>query len=118
MLLKLPPRLGGKYAILKYLEADLYAWLKDVYSGILKITFTENFESFEVDNLLIKNGQEVLIPNQLKTAANNSIPSSRIIVRQSGNGFVTDGPTKWTSDAVYLFNNGPSDTTINVIFFR
>jgi hypothetical protein len=118
MLFKFPPKLGSKAGIIKYLETDLWTWFRDLSVGLLKINFAENFESFRVENLNIKNGQEVAIPNQLKTKANNSIPTSRIIVRQKGNGLVTDGPTAWTSNLVYLINNGPDDVTISVIFFK
>ena len=118
MLFKFPPKLGSKGSILKYLETDMWTWFRDLSVGLLKINFAENFESFRVDNLIIKNGQEVAIPNQLKTKANNSIPVSRIIVRQLGNGLVTDGTTAWTTSLVYLFNNGPDDVTVSVIFFK
>lgn len=118
MLFKPPPRLASKGSILKYLETDMWTWFRDLSVGLLKINFAENFESFRVENLVIKNGQEVAIPNQLNSKANNSIPTSRIIVRQQGNGLVTDGPTPWTTNLVYLFNNGPDDVVITVIFFK
>lgn len=104
--------------MVKYLDTDLWTWFRDLSVGLLKINFAENFESFRVNNLVIKNGQEVAISNQLKTKANNSIPISRIIVRQTGNGLVTDGATAWTASLVYLKNNGPDDVTISVIFFK
>lgn len=118
MLFKFPPKLGSKSGIIKFLEADLWMWMRDLSVGLLKMNFTENFESFRVENLLIKNGQEVAIANQLKTKANNAIPTSRIIVRQQGNGLVTDGTTAWTTNLLYLMNHGPDDVTISVIFFK
>lgn len=101
-------------------------WMRDLSVGLLKMNFTENFESFRVDNLLIKNGEEAVIANQFKSKANNAIPSSRIIVRQqatgaagnTGNGLITDGLTAWNSNLVYLYNQGPEDTIVSVIFFK
>lgn len=126
MLFRFPPKLGSKFALHKYLEADLFMWMRDLSVGLLKMNFVENFESFRVDNLLIKNGEEVAIANQFKSKANNLIPSSRIIVRQqatgaignTGNGLITDGLTAWNSNLVYLYNQGPEDTIVSVIFFK
>jgi hypothetical protein len=117
MLFKFPPKLGTKEAYIKYLQTDLWTWMRDLSVGLIKINFAENFESFRVENLVIKSGTEVAIANQLQSKANNSIPTSRIIVRQTGNGLVTDGQA-WTTNLVYLFNNGPDDVTVTVIFFK
>src|SRR5271154_5665042 len=118
MLFKFPPKLGSMKALQKYLEADLFSWMRDLSVGLLKLNFTENFDSFQIDNLLIPVNMEVAIPNQLKNKSNNMIPSSRMIVRQQGYGIVTDGQTPWNQNILYLFNNGPQATTINVIFFK
>lgn len=117
MLFKFPPKLGTKEVYIKYLQTDLWTWMRDLSVGLIKINFAENFESFRVENLVIKSGTEVAIANQLQSKANNSIPTSRIIVRQIGNGLVTDGQA-WTTNLVYLFNNGPDDVTVTVIFFK
>lgn len=118
MLFKFPPKLTSKGYINKYLETDLWQWFRDLSVGLLKLNFGENFESFRVDNVVIKSGTEIAISNQLKTKSNNSIPNSRIIVRQIGNGLVTDGSTAWTINLLYLFNQGPDDVTISVVFFK
>ncbi len=104
--------------MLKYLENDLWVWFRDLSVGLLKINFTENFENFRVDNLVIGSGKEIAIANRLKSKVTNQIPSSRIIVLQKGNGLVTDGIKQWTSDTVYLMNHGPDEVTISVIFFK
>lgn len=126
MLFRNPPKLASRTSLAKYLETELWSWMKDLSAGLIKLSFTDNFENFRVNDLLIPNGTEVAIPNQFRTKANNIIPSSRIIVRQkatgaignSGNGFVTDGLTPWNSTNVYLLNHGPEDTIVSVIFFK
>jgi hypothetical protein len=64
-----------------------------------------------VEELTIPAGTEVSITNQLGT-----IPTARLIVRQTGDGLVTDGV--WDLQTVRLFNNGAVDVTITVIFFK
>ena len=118
MLFRFPPKLGSKAGLSKYLEADLFSWMKDLQVGLQKLSFKENFDSFLVEGIVIPINVEVSIPNQLKNKSQNMIPSSRMIVRQQGYGIVTDGPTPWSENILYLFNNGPQDTTINVIFFK
>ncbi len=63
-----------------------------------------------MSNLLIPAGQTVLITNALPV-----LPSSRLIVRQTGNGLVTDGV--WDIKFLRLINNGAVDVTISVIFY-
>lgn len=118
MLFRNPPKLASKTSLLKYLETELWTWAREIATGLNKLNFTENFESFRVDDLEIKNGEEVFIPNGLQIKGNNTVPSSRIIVRQLGNGLVTDGDTPWDAKLVYLKNQGPDDVTISVIFFK
>lgn len=118
MIFKNPPKLTSRETLFKYLESDLWSWARDLVSGMVKMNFLENFESFRVDNLIISAGSEVSIYNQFKNRINGAIPSSRVIVRQQGNGVITDGTTAWTSEAVYLKNEGPSEVKISVIFFK
>lgn len=126
MLFRNPPKVGSRISLIKYLETDLWSWMKELSAGLVKLSFADNFESFRVDDLLIPNGTEVAIPNQFRLKANNIIPSSRIIVRQKptgaignvGNGFVTDGVTPWNATNVFLYNHGPEDTLVSVIFLK
>ncbi len=118
MLFKNPPRLASRLAISKYLEADLWSWCKDIVTGLTKISFADNFDSFRIDNLAIVSGQEVAVANQLKNRYQGVIPTSRIIVRQTGNSLVVDGPTPWTVDELFLQNVGANDVVVSVIFFR
>lgn len=109
MIFNNPPRLPSAQSVGRYVQTDLYGWLKNLGAGLLRLNLTENFEAFRVENLVIPPG-EVQITNNL-----NVIPTSRIIVKQTGNGLVTDGT--WDINFLRLINNGAVDVTISVIFY-
>lgn len=46
------------------------------------------------------------------------IPSYRIILRQEGNGVITDIPSGWTSDVITLYNNGAVEVKATVMIVR
>jgi hypothetical protein len=46
------------------------------------------------------------------------VPKYRIILRQEGNGVITDIPSGWTSDVITLYNNGSVETTATVMIVR
>ena len=118
MIIRTPPKLTNRSSVVKYVEIDLWSWLKELSIGILKIDFKQNFQSFTVENLSIPAGIEVAISNQFRTAYPGTIPSGRIITRQQGDANIIDGPTKWTETLVYLFNPSANDAIISVIFFK
>lgn len=45
-------------------------------------------------------------------------PSRYIILSQTGNGLITKGSTAWTSNNMYLYNNGAEEVTIIVFFMK
>ena len=87
--------------------------LKILLTGLTKISFTDNFESFEVQDIEIASGDIASVRNQL-----TFIPSKYIIVKQKGNGVVTMSDKTWTLSSLYLINNGPNDVIVSVIFMR
>lgn len=111
MIFKNPPRLPSSTGVVKFLQVDLYSWMSSLFSGLLKLSFKDNFETFTSADVTIPAGQEVSITNQL-----GFIPSGRLIVRQTGDGVVTDG--EWDLQTIRLLNNGAVDVTITVIFFK
>lgn len=117
MIIRTPPKITNKESLLKYIEIDLWSWLKDLSTGILKINFQQNFQSFTVENLSIAAGEEVSISNQFKNVYPGSIPSGRIIVRQKGNANIIDG-SKWTESHLYLMNPSANDAVISVLFYK
>lgn len=118
MIIRTPPKLTNKNTIIKYIDIDLWSWLKDLSVGLLKIDFIQNFQSFRVDNLSIPAGIEVAIPNGFRTAYPGIIPSSRIIVRQQGDANIIDGVAVWTANQVFLRNPSANDAVVSVIFFK
>lgn len=112
MIVNNPPRLASHKGINKYVQSDLYSWLKNLVSGMNgRLSFQDNFPSFVVNDLTIPAGSSVDIDNLLV----NIIPNERIIVRQTGNGVVTDGV--WDLKTLRLFNNGAVDVVVSVRFF-
>ncbi len=118
MIIRPPPKLTNRSSVVKYVEIDLWSWLKELTTGILKIDFIQNFQSFTITGLSIPAGTEVAISNQFRTAYPGTIPSGRIITRQQGDANIIDGPTVWTDSLVYLFNPSANDAVISVIFFK
>lgn len=115
--LKTPPKITNRNALVKYVEVDLWSWLKDLSTRLLKLNFKDNFQSFTVEKLSIPAGMEVSIPNVFRTSSPGNIPSARIITRQQGDGTIIDGLTEWSDTHVYLRNPSANDIVISVIFF-
>lgn len=112
MIINNPPRLPSQKGIGKYVQSDLFAWLKNFIAGINgRLSFDDNFPSFLARDVEIAAGATALIPNQLSV-----IPNERIIVRQTGNGVITDGV--FDIDTLRLVNNGAVTVTISVRFFH
>lgn len=118
MIIRTPPKITNRNSLVSYIEIQLWSWLKELATGILKINFQENFQSFTVQNLEIAAGVEVSIPNGFRTAYPGTIPTGRIITRQQGNATIIDGPTTWTDSHVYLFNPSANAAVVSVIFFK
>jgi len=120
MIIRTPPKLTNRSSLIKYVEIDLWSWLKELSIGILKINFKENFQSFTVQNLTIPPNSEVSIPNGFNNVYPGTIPSGRIITRQRQSSLaVLDGDTSWSDTHVYLKNADlVNPVTISVLFFR
>jgi hypothetical protein len=111
MIFNTPPRLPFAESVGKYVQTELYSWFRNLSAGLLKLNLVENFESFRVDDVVIAAGATKEITNDLRV-----VPTSKLIVRQTGNGLVTDGT--WDLNFLRLINNGATTVTISVIFFR
>lgn len=118
MIIKQPPRITNKQNVVKFIESDLWTWMKSISIGFLKMNFQDNFQSFTISNLSIPAQTEVSISNQFQGKYPGLIPTGRIISRQSGDANIIDGDTPWTSTIVTLKNPSLNDAVITVIFFN
>jgi len=111
MIFNNPPRLISPVNSEKYLQNDLWGWMKNLSSGLIRLNLVENFEAARLNDLTIDAGATVTFGNPLPF-----VPSSRIIVRQVGDGVITDGT--WSMQSLSLKNNGAVAVTISIIFYR
>ena len=118
MIIRTPPKITNRNSVIKYIEVELWSWLKDLSVGLLKIDFQQNFQSFTVENLKIAAGDEVSIPNEFRSSYPGTIPKGRIIIRQQGDANIIDGNTVWTDTHVYLRNPSGNDAVVSVLFFK
>ena len=118
MIIRTPPKLTNRSLVVKYVEVDLWSWLKDLTLGLLKMDFQQNFQSFTVTDLSIPAGMEVSITNQFANFYPGLIPSMRIITRQQGDANIIDGSNVWTSTHVYLRNPSANDAVVSVVFLK
>ena len=110
MIINNPPKLPSSSGVARYLQNELFGWLKNLTTGLLRLNLLENFEAFQVD-ITIPAGETGIITNALPI-----VPSYRLIVRQVGNGLITDGA--WDINVLRLINNGSDAVTASVIFYR
>ena len=97
----------------KYLAVDLLFSLRELFTGLSRLKFEENFDAFKTTVTVPSGGADFAIRNELSEA-----PTGKIILRDGGASTVVDGDTTWTSDYVYLKNTGGSDVTVTVVFFK
>lgn len=86
--------------------------LKELITGLKRLTFADNMETFEFSGTIAAN-TEKKIRNPL-----TSIPSY-VIINGVGNALVTKGNTNWSTDFVYIKNHDASNSsTVKAIFFK
>ena len=91
---------------------DLKALIRELSTGLQRLTVDENMDAFVIENLLMPANNEVSIGNKL-----TFIPKHYIITSQKGNTLITKGDTEWTKSTLYLKNNSlTEDATITVVF--
>jgi hypothetical protein len=77
------------------------------------LTIQGNFEGYIAENVIIKANSKAQIQHFLGVK-----PKWRIILRQTGNGVVTDIPSEWTDKYITLYNNGSVDVTVSLFIAR
>lgn len=94
------------------------AFYAELETGLRRLDFANNFNSFEV---------EVTVPDQTETVGDYKIrnqfdphiPTGMLIIKQTGNAFVTAGDTEWTKDYIYIKNHSTTiDAVVKLVFFK
>ena len=98
--------------IINYVQGDLSSLFKDLFIGLTRLNFADNFDSFEV-TVKLEVGVESKITNKLGKA----IPSKFIVTRNEKTSVIIQGNT-WTSEKVSVINKGPIDTKATIVFMR
>lgn len=86
--------------------------VRHLASGLERLRLEDNFEGFQI-TLVIPASSEFKLRNQLKF-----IPSKYIVLFQQGNGVLTAGSSKWTSDFLYMENHGAAEITVKLQFLK
>lgn len=105
-------------------EIEENAPIEDVISGVNTLiteynTFTKsisiqsNFDGYIAEDVTIPATDSLKIQHFLGVK-----PKWRIILRQTGNGVITDIPSEWTDKVISLYNNGVVEVTLTILIAR
>lgn len=97
--------------LMRYASIDLAAFLKSVLAGHTRLTFGDNFESFEFQMASLAAGTSVDIPNRLKTTQLYWFP-----VRITGDNRLVE--TAVTNTVITLKNMGAVSVTATILMMR
>jgi hypothetical protein len=102
--------------VVHYLGVEMTLNLKELVIGLRKLTFADNFESFQA-TVTIPAVTEMAIRNAIR---GGDVPTKRIIVRgDTFSGSVVDGDTAWSKDFVYLKNtHATQPSTVTAVFLK
>jgi len=96
----------------EFMENYYNRLIDELSSGLLnRLTLSENM-AIDIRSVTIPASGEAVLNHSLK-----SLPKYRIILRQTGNGVITDGST-WDDKKISLKNNGAVSVTLTVGIFR
>lgn len=103
-------------AVRKYLGVEMAQNLRELATILNKLTFSDNFESFEITCTIVAN-TELAIRNELR---GGTIPTKRLIVRGDAySPYIVDGDTAWTAQFLYLKNtHATQDATATLLFLK
>lgn len=80
---------------------------------ISNMSLKENFDGQIIENLVFAAGETKVIPHKLGIP-----PKYRIILRQEGNGVLSDTPSSWNQYQIKMINNGAVQVTATIILLR
>lgn len=89
--------------------------IRQLTRGFTKLNFDDNFVCWS-DTIEIPANTETRLSNKFR---DGTVPTSYLIVDQTGGGSVMRGPTSWTEGYVYLKNyHATNPATLTVKFFK
>lgn len=77
------------------------------------LSIQSNFDGFIAENVKIPATSSLKIQHFLGVK-----PKWRIILKQEGNGVITDIPSEWNNEVISLFNNGAVEVTLSIFIAR
>lgn len=83
----------------------------EIATTLRHLSLYNNFDSNIIENVTIAAGETVRVPHNLRI-----VPENRIILRQTGNGLITDG--EFTQNYIELINNGIEEVTVKVAILK
>jgi len=93
--------------------SDYNKLVKGINFSLKKMSLQANFDGYIAEDVDIAAGSSVKISHFLGIK-----PKWRIILRQTGNGVITDIPEEWTDKVISLKNNGAETVIISVFIVR
>ena len=96
----------------RFLSVDIAASFRDLLKGLSLLNFTDNFDGFIIDDLVLPTDVIVSIKNKLDV-----VPKYRVILKANGtlDYSILDG--NWTRDSLEFKNTG-TDVTVSILFVR
>lgn len=78
-----------------------------------RISLSENFDGQLIENISFSSGEDKVINHKL-----GKTPRFRFILRQEGNGVLTDTPSGWNANQIKIKNNGSVSVTATIMLLR
>ncbi len=97
---------------ISWIRNELNSLLRELYIGLGNLKFQDNFKTFRWEGTIAA-GVTTQIVHPFKV-----VPSGWLNLKQVGNGVVDASTSEWTTEVVYLRNNGASSVTLTAIFFE
>lgn len=77
-----------------------------------RISLKDNFDG-DMVSVAFSAGETKTIPHKL-----GKVPGGRIIIKQEGNGVLSDIPSGWNSKSIQMINNGAVSVTATLFIVR
>lgn len=95
------------------LKTKLNALVDAYNTQITRISMDSSFNGYLAENIVVSAGATTTVEHFLGV-----IPKWRIILRQEGNGVISDIPNEWTSKYITIKNNGAEQVTLSMLIAR